>query len=137
MDRDKPGVTKSQPGFVDFVVRPLFETWVACFPDCKVGAQPHPYTCACLLLPVASSYTCACLLLPVASSYTCACLLLPVASSYTCACLLLPVASPYTCACLLLPVASLVPSIRVASLLPACRLCEGMPSRACRRDGMP
>eukprot|EP00802_Teleaulax_amphioxeia_P001333 Tamp_01335.p1 GENE.Tamp_01335~~Tamp_01335.p1 ORF type:complete len:712 (+),score=206.96 Tamp_01335:78-2213(+) len=39
MDRDKPGVTKSQPGFVDFVVRPLFETWVACFPDCKVVAE--------------------------------------------------------------------------------------------------
>jgi len=39
MDRDKPGVTKSQPGFVDFVVRPLFETWVACFPDCKVLAE--------------------------------------------------------------------------------------------------
>jgi hypothetical protein len=36
MDRDKPGVTKSQPGFVDFVVRPLFETWVACFPRCNV-----------------------------------------------------------------------------------------------------
>uniref|UniRef100_A0A6T8JUN8 Phosphodiesterase n=3 Tax=Hemiselmis andersenii TaxID=464988 RepID=A0A6T8JUN8_HEMAN len=35
MDRDKPGVTKSQPGFVDFVVRPLFETWVACFPKCQ------------------------------------------------------------------------------------------------------
>jgi len=39
MDRDKPGVTKSQPGFVDFVVRPLFETWVACFPDCKMVAE--------------------------------------------------------------------------------------------------
>jgi hypothetical protein len=38
MDREKPGVTKSQPGFVDFVVRPLFDTWVACFPDCKVRA---------------------------------------------------------------------------------------------------
>ena len=37
MDREKPGVTKSQPGFVDFVVRPLFDTWVACFPDCKVS----------------------------------------------------------------------------------------------------
>mmetsp|Transcript_19671 Transcript_19671/g.40067 ORF Transcript_19671/g.40067 Transcript_19671/m.40067 type:complete len:698 (+) Transcript_19671:290-2383(+) len=36
MDRDKPGVTKSQPGFVDFVVRPLFEVWVACFPDCRI-----------------------------------------------------------------------------------------------------
>mmetsp|Transcript_55027 Transcript_55027/g.129775 ORF Transcript_55027/g.129775 Transcript_55027/m.129775 type:complete len:703 (+) Transcript_55027:274-2382(+) len=36
MDRDKPGVTKSQPGFVDFVVRPLFEVWVACFPECRV-----------------------------------------------------------------------------------------------------
>jgi cAMP-specific phosphodiesterase 4 len=36
MDRDKPGVTKSQPGFIDFVVRPLFETWVACFPESRV-----------------------------------------------------------------------------------------------------
>mmetsp|Transcript_7614 Transcript_7614/g.14984 ORF Transcript_7614/g.14984 Transcript_7614/m.14984 type:complete len:710 (-) Transcript_7614:20-2149(-) len=36
MDRNKPGVTKSQPGFLDFVIRPLFETWVACFPECKV-----------------------------------------------------------------------------------------------------
>jgi hypothetical protein len=36
MDRQKPGVTKSQPGFIDFVVRPLFETWVACFPESKV-----------------------------------------------------------------------------------------------------
>lgn len=40
MDREKPGVTKSQPGFVDFVVRPLFDTWVACFPDCKVSLLP-------------------------------------------------------------------------------------------------
>ena len=31
MDRQKPGVTKSQPGFIDFVVRPLFETWVRAF----------------------------------------------------------------------------------------------------------
>lgn len=31
MDRQKPGVTKSQPGFIDFVVRPLFETWVSAF----------------------------------------------------------------------------------------------------------
>jgi hypothetical protein len=37
VSRDKPGVTKSQPGFVDFVVRPLFEVWVACFPEvCQV-----------------------------------------------------------------------------------------------------
>uniref|UniRef100_A0A7S4KJ92 Phosphodiesterase n=1 Tax=Guillardia theta TaxID=55529 RepID=A0A7S4KJ92_GUITH len=36
MDREKPGVTKSQPGFVDFVVRPLFDTWCACFPESKV-----------------------------------------------------------------------------------------------------
>ena len=36
MDRQKPGVTKSQPGFIDFVVRPLFETWVACFPESRV-----------------------------------------------------------------------------------------------------
>lgn len=36
MDRNKPGVTKSQPGFLDFVIRPLFDTWVACFPSCKV-----------------------------------------------------------------------------------------------------
>jgi len=36
MDRDKPGVTKSQPSFVNFVVRPLFETWAACFPECQV-----------------------------------------------------------------------------------------------------
>ena len=35
MDRQKPGVTKSQPGFIDFVVRPLFETWVACFPESR------------------------------------------------------------------------------------------------------
>ena len=31
MDRQKPGVTKSQPGFIDFVVRPLFETWGSAF----------------------------------------------------------------------------------------------------------
>ena len=31
MDRQKPGVTKSQPGFIDFVVRPLFETWARVF----------------------------------------------------------------------------------------------------------
>mmetsp|Transcript_34757 Transcript_34757/g.108816 ORF Transcript_34757/g.108816 Transcript_34757/m.108816 type:complete len:699 (-) Transcript_34757:114-2210(-) len=36
MDREKPGVTRSQPGFVDFVVMPLFETWAACFPKCQV-----------------------------------------------------------------------------------------------------
>ena len=36
MDRDKPGVTKSQPGFVDFVVMPLFETWTSCFPESRV-----------------------------------------------------------------------------------------------------
>jgi hypothetical protein len=36
MDRQKPGVTKSQPGFIDFVVRPLFETWVSCFPESNV-----------------------------------------------------------------------------------------------------
>jgi cAMP-specific phosphodiesterase 4 len=36
MDREKPGVTKSQPGFIDFVVRPLFETWVACFPQSDI-----------------------------------------------------------------------------------------------------
>ena len=36
MDRDSPGVTKSQPGFFDFVVRPLFETWCACFPESNV-----------------------------------------------------------------------------------------------------
>ena len=36
MDRNKPGVTKSQPGFLDFVIRPLFDTWVACFPSCRV-----------------------------------------------------------------------------------------------------
>ena len=36
MDRDSPGVTKSQPGFFDFVVRPLLETWCACFPESNV-----------------------------------------------------------------------------------------------------
>ena len=36
MDRDKPGVTKSQPGFIDFVVMPLFETWTSCFPESRV-----------------------------------------------------------------------------------------------------
>jgi len=36
MDRDSPGVTKSQPGFFDFVVRPLFDTWCSCFPESSV-----------------------------------------------------------------------------------------------------
>lgn len=35
MDRDKPGVTKSQPGFINFVVMPLFQTWVETFPESK------------------------------------------------------------------------------------------------------
>jgi hypothetical protein len=32
MDRDKPGVTKSQPGFYDFVAVPLFHNFVQVFP---------------------------------------------------------------------------------------------------------
>eukprot|EP00960_Hanusia_phi_P064629 765852-Hanusia_phi.AAC.14 len=42
MDREKPGVTRSQPGFVDFVVLPLFETWAACFPKCQVLVDREP-----------------------------------------------------------------------------------------------
>ena len=34
-DRDKPGVTKSQTGFFDFVVFPLFGSFVRVFPACK------------------------------------------------------------------------------------------------------
>ena len=33
MDRDKPGVTKSQQGFFDYVVRPLVTSWIDSFPD--------------------------------------------------------------------------------------------------------
>jgi len=34
-DRDKPGVTKSQVGFFDFVALPLFRTWASAFPEAQ------------------------------------------------------------------------------------------------------
>ena len=33
MDREKPNVAKSQVGFIDFFIRPLFETWVKVVPE--------------------------------------------------------------------------------------------------------
>lgn len=35
MDRDKPNVARSQVGFIDFFIRPLFETWVIIVPESK------------------------------------------------------------------------------------------------------